>query len=78
LTQPQTDANSDGKVSLLEVFAATAREIEQWYRQQGLLPTETPCLEDDGDGTPSERPWKYQTEGGDGLKASTFWLVEGR
>jgi hypothetical protein len=77
LAQPQTDANSDGKVSLLEAFAATAREIEQWYRQQGLLPTETPCLEDDGDGTPSERPWKYQTEGGDGLKASTFFLAEG-
>ncbi len=77
LSQPQTDANSDGKVSLLEAFAATAREIEQWYRQQSLLPTETPCLEDDGDGTPSERPWRYQTEGGDGLKASTFWLVEG-
>jgi len=78
MAQPQTDANSDGKVSLLEAFAAAAREIEQWYRQQGLLPTETPCLEDDGDGTPSERPWKYQTEGGDGLKASTFWLAEGR
>jgi len=77
LSQPQTDTDSDGKVSLLDVFAATAREIEQWYRQQNLLPTETPCLEDDGDGTPSERPWRHQTEGGDGLKASTFWLVEG-
>jgi len=77
LTQPKTDANNDGKVSLLEAFAATAREIEQWYRQRGLLPTETPCLEDDGDGTPSERPWKYPTEGGDGLKASTFLLAEG-
>jgi len=78
LAQPQTDANSDGKVSLLEAFTATAREVEQWYRQQGILPTETPCLEDDGDGVPSERPWKYQTEGGDGLKASTFLLMEGR
>lgn len=78
LGQPQTDANNDGKISLLEAFAATAREIEQWYRQKNLLPTETPCLEDDGDGAPSERPWKYETEGGDGLKASTFWLLEGR
>jgi hypothetical protein len=77
LTQPQTDANNDGKVSLLESFAATAKEIEQWYRQRGILPTETPCLEDDGDGTPSERPWKYQTEGGDGLKASALLLMEG-
>jgi len=78
LNQPQTDANSDGKVSLLEAFTETAKEIEQWYRQQGLLPTETPCLEDDGDGMPSERPWRHQTEGGDGLKAAMFLLTEGR
>ena len=77
LAQPQTDANNDGKVSLLEAFTETAKEIEQWYRQKGILPTETPCLEDDGDGTPSERPWKYGTEGGDGLKASAFLLAEG-
>jgi hypothetical protein len=78
LTQPQTDANNDGRVSLLEAFTATAREIEQWYRQREILPTETPCLEDDGDGAASERPWKYRAEGGDGVKASTFLLVEGR
>ena len=77
LTQPQTDTNNDGKVSLLEAFAATARQIEQWYRQKEILPTETPCLEDDGDGTPDERPWKYQSEGGDGRKASAFLFVEG-
>jgi hypothetical protein len=78
LAQPQTDTNNDGKVSLLEAFTATTRQIEQWYRQNKLLPTETPCLEDDGDGAPSERPWKHQTEGGDGAKASTFFLTEGR
>jgi len=78
LAQPQTDANNDAKVSVLEAFTETAKEIEQWYRQKGILSTETPCLEDDGDGTPSERPWKYATEGGDGLKASTFLLAEGR
>jgi hypothetical protein len=77
LAQPQTDTNNDGRVSLLEAFTATAKEIEQWYRQSRLLPTETPCLEDDGDGAPGERPWKYQTEGGDGAKASTFLLTEG-
>ena len=78
LAQPQTDTNNDGRVSLLEAFTATAKEIEQWYRQNKLLCTETPCLEDDGDGAPSERPWKHQTEGGDGAKASTFFLTEGR
>ncbi len=78
LAQPQTDANNDGKLSLLEAFTATAKEIEQWSRQQAILATETPCLEDNGDGAPSERPWKYETEGGDGLKASTFLLMEGQ
>ncbi len=77
LGRPQTDANNDGEVSLLEAFTETAKQIEQWYRQKELLPTETPCLEDNGDGAPSERPWKYQTEGGDGLKASAFLLTEG-
>jgi len=77
LAQPQTDANSDGKISLLEAFTATAREIEQWYRDKQILPTETPCLEDDGDGTLSERPWRYQTEGGDGAKAAAFLLNGG-
>jgi len=77
LAQRQTDANADSKGSLLGAFAATVREIEQWYRQKGLLPTETPCLEDNGDGIPTERPWKHETEGGDGLKASTFLLGEG-
>jgi hypothetical protein len=77
LAQPQTDANDDGKVSLLEAFTAAAREIEQWYRDKQILTTETPCLEDDGDGTVSERPWRYQTEGGDGAKASAFLLQGG-
>lgn len=77
LTQPQTDADDDGKVSLLEAFTAAAREIEQWYRDKQILPTETPCLEDDGDGNPSERPWRYQTEGGDGSKAAAFLLHGG-
>ncbi|MBN1509857.1 MAG: hypothetical protein JW955_23625 [Sedimentisphaerales bacterium] len=77
LAQAQTDVDNDGRVSLLEAFTAAAKEIEQWYRQNGLLPTETPCLDDDGDGAPSERPWKHQTEGGDGAKASTFVLTEG-
>jgi hypothetical protein len=76
LSEPKTDANNDGKVSVLEAFTATVQEIEQWYRQQAILPTETPCLEDDGDGTVSERPWRYQTEGGDGAKASGFLLAE--
>jgi hypothetical protein len=78
LSRPPTDANNDGTLSLLDAFTATAREIEQWYHQAQVLPTETPCLEDDGDGTPSERPWRHEIEGGDGARASAFILTEGR
>jgi hypothetical protein len=78
LTGPETDADSDGRITLLEAFTAASRDIEQWYRQKSILPTETPCLEDDGDGVPGERPWKYQTDGGDGAKAAAFTFEEKR
>lgn len=74
LTRMENDSNHDGRISLLEAFAATAREIEQWYAQRQLLPTETPCLEDDGDGVPSERPWRYEINGGDGRRAAGWFL----
>ena len=75
LTQMENDTNQDGRVSLLEAFTATARETEQWYRRIQCLPTETPCLEDNGDGVPSERPWRYQVDGGDGARASAFFFA---
>ena len=71
---PQTDVDGDGKLSLLEAFTAAAREIEQWYRDQQILATETPCLEDNGDGVPSEQPWRYKIEKGDGANAAVFIL----
>jgi len=77
LSRPPTDADGDGKLSLLEAFTATAREIEAWYQQQQIVATETPCLEDDGDGVPSEQPWRYKTEKGDGAGAAAFLLAEG-
>jgi len=78
LAQSQSDANSDGRVSLLEAFAAAAKQIDQWYRQRQLLPTETPSLEDDGDGIPSERPWRYKLDARDGRNASQFFVAAGR
>lgn len=75
LARTEADSNHDGRISLLEAFAEAAREIEQWYAQRQLLPTETPCLEDDGDGVPSERPWRYETNGGDGRRAAGWFLT---
>ncbi|HSW02362.1 MAG TPA: hypothetical protein VLI39_19515 [Sedimentisphaerales bacterium] len=77
LARPQSDTNHDGRVSVLEAFTATAREIEQWYRQMKLLPTETPCIEDNGDGRPSEQPWRYPQDGCDGRLAAEFVVAPG-
>ncbi len=77
LSRPPTDTDGDGKLSLLEAFTATTREIEAWYQQEQIVATETPCLEDNGDGVPSEQPWRYKTEKGDGAGAAAFLLAEG-
>ena len=75
LAQKESDTNTDGHVSVLEAFTAAARGIEQWYRDRAILQTETPNLEDDADGVPSERPWRHALDGGDGLAASEFMLA---
>lgn len=75
LTRVESDANRDGNVSVLEAFAAAAREIEKWYQDRQLLPTETPCMEDNGDGRPVERPWRYEQDGGDGRLAAGLVLA---
>jgi hypothetical protein len=76
LARLESDADSDGKVSVLEAFTAAARGIEQWYRDREILPTETPCLEDNGDGVPSERPWRHAVEAVDGLAAAQCFPAE--
>ncbi len=75
LARAESDTNHDGNVSVLEAFTATAREIEQWYQQRQLLPTETPSIEDNSDGRPVERPWRYEQDGGDGRLAAGLVLA---
>lgn len=75
LREKNSDTNADGRISVLEAFTAAARGIEQWYRDRTILPTETPNLEDNADGLPSERPWRHAIDGGDGLAALEFILV---
>ena len=71
----KADSNSDSRVSMLEAFTWASRQVDDWYRQKKLLTTETPVLEDDGDGVPSKRPWRYETSGTDGGIASGFFLI---
>lgn len=75
LTDINTDTNSDGRISALEAFTAASRQIDDWYRQKKLLTTETPVLEDNGDGRPSKQPWRYKFDATDGLAASEFYLI---
>jgi hypothetical protein len=75
LARAESDTNHDGRVSVLEAFTAAVREIEQWYQQRQLLQTETACLEDDGDGVPSDRPWRFERDGADGRQAAEFFLA---
>jgi hypothetical protein len=73
LAAAENDADKDGKVSVLEAFAAAARQIEQWYQSKRMLPTETPCLDDNGDGKVSERPWR-RADSIEGAFASGLFL----
>lgn len=74
LTDTQSDTDSDGKISLLEAFTATAKRLDDLYREQDLLKTETPLLEDDGNGIPSQQPWRHEHDKNDGLAASKFFF----
>ncbi len=70
------DVNGDEKISLLEAFTMASQQVDELYRSQDLLKTENPVLEDDGDGIPSQQPWRYEVEENDGLTASKIFLTE--
>lgn len=74
LGENASDTDGDGKVSLLEAFTSASRQLDDFYRSKGLLKTETPVLEDDGDGEPSDRPWRFKQGRTDGAAASRFFL----
>ena len=74
LVDSKSDTDGDGKVSLLEAFTFTSKQLDDLYRRQQLLKTETPVLEDNGDGLPSQQPWRYKRDETDGLAASMFFL----
>jgi hypothetical protein len=73
-TDEKNDTDEDGRISLLEAFTSASMNVDDFYRQQALLTTETPVLEDDADGIPSRQPWRYMEDRKDGLTASKFFL----
>ncbi len=76
LIDKDSDANGDGRISLLEAFTSASKGIDEFYRQQSLLTTETPVLEDNADGSASRQPWRYEQNKTDGLAASRFFLSD--
>lgn len=73
ITDPQSDRNRDGKISLLETLQQTARRLDQFYHDCQQAKHENFLLEDDGDGVPSQQPWLHHENKADGLKASKFF-----
>ncbi|MHC4387505.1 MAG: hypothetical protein ACYS8I_05830 [Planctomycetota bacterium] len=76
LVDIKSDSDGDSRVSLLEAFTRASRQVDDFYRKQKLLTTETPVLEDNGDGVPSQQPWKYEEDEKDGLAASNFFFID--
>ena len=65
------DVDKDGRVSLLEAFDYTRREVARTYEEEGALLTEHAQLDDDGDGTGTAAP---DGQAGDGGIARGFHL----
>jgi hypothetical protein len=56
LTDPQSDLDRDGEVSLLEAFLSASAKLAEFYKTAGRLATEHPLIDDNGDslGTPPD------------------------
>ena len=65
------DLDHDDRVSLLEAFLYTRREVERYYEDENEILTETAVLDDNGDGTASP---DAGLAGPDGPLAATFHL----
>lgn len=74
LVDERSDTDKDDRISLLEAFTSASRSVDDFYRRQALLTTETPVLEDNADGIPSRQPWRYKQDKMDGLVASRLFL----
>ena len=72
-TDPASDSDKNGRVSVWEAFAFASAEVRRWYRQQGRLATERAILEDTGDSTGKEA----DQPGPDGALAARLYVGAG-
>jgi hypothetical protein len=66
-----SDADKDGRVSVLEAFVYARREVEREYSDDNKLLTEHAVLDDDGDGVGRSDP---SAAAADGARARTVFL----
>lgn len=84
IADPVADLDKDGQVSLLEAYLYAARQVDQFYKEQGQLATEHALLDDNGDGLGTPADWfrgvravKTAANGKsvDGVRAHQMFLV---
>jgi hypothetical protein len=74
LSKSETDIDKDGRISVLEAFISASKQVEEWYQKKQLIITETPVLDDNGDGRASKEPWRYMLDVKDGLMSAEFFF----
>ena len=71
LNSPTADADKNKRISVLEAFQFAKAEVTRAYEREGLLATEHPLLDDDGDKKGSAEP---TPTGADGKVAAVLSL----
>jgi hypothetical protein len=69
LSERESDADQNGRVSVMEAFDYASRLVAEHYKRAGRLATEHALLEDSGDGVGHEK-----AEGGDGAIARNVYF----
>ncbi len=57
LTDPESDLDQDGQISVLEAFLSASARTAEFYKTQGRLATEHALLDDNGDGLGTPADW---------------------
>jgi hypothetical protein len=74
LEESNADRDKNGRISLLEAFNYAALKVSEYYAREGILQTEHPVLDDNGDSQAHDKP---EPDNGDGLLARTTYLDRG-
>lgn len=62
-TNEAADEDKDGRISILEAFDYAKKSVAASYQREGLLPTEHPVLDDNGDKEGSLEPGRQAKDG---------------